>query len=55
MHLGAGQGQGHPREASVSTSGKGGAILGEDRGLTGLWPPDPPLGNLLGNGESGCF
>lgn len=45
---GEGQGQGHPREASVPSSGKGGAILGECKGLTGLWPPDPPLAILLG-------
>lgn len=47
-----GKGQGHPRKASVPSSGKGGAILGEDRGLTGLWPPDPPLAILSGNGEA---
>lgn len=55
MHLGGGEGQGHPREASVPSSGKGGAILGEDKGLTGLWPPDPPLTISLGNGDSRCL
>lgn len=53
MHLGWGKGEGHPREASVPTifTGKGRAILGEDGVLTGLWPPDPTLANLLGNGD----
>lgn len=55
MHLGWGKGEGHPREASVPTTGKGRAILGEDGVLTGLWPPDPTLANLLGNGDRGCL
>ena len=39
----------------MPSSGKGGAILGEDKGLTGLWPPDPPLAVLSRNGDSWCL
>lgn len=49
---GWGRGRGTPGEASVPASGKGRAILEEDRGLTGLWPPDPLLAISLGSGNS---
>lgn len=41
----------------MPASGKGGAILGGDRGLLGLWPldPAPPLAILLESGDSLCL
>lgn len=52
---GWGRGQGHPREVSMPASRKGGAILGENRRLIRLWPPDPLLVILLVNGNSPCL